>query len=94
MTPQAVPGEWTALDRGGTAQCRLTLEGPASGSPPRATPSGCVSEELFRVAAWQSRGQDLMLLDNRGAPLIMLRPTGAGRYEGTGLSRERYALWR
>jgi hypothetical protein len=93
MTPQAIAGEWTIVEAG-ASRCRLTLAPARAGTPPPAEPSGCSAGEMTRVAAWQSRGQDVMLLDARGAPLILLRPTAADRFEGTGLSRERFAMTR
>lgn len=95
MTPQDIAGEWTTSDRQGSAQCRLTLGSVPRGSgPARAEAQGCSSDELVRVAGWQSRGVDIMLVDGRGAPLILLRPTSRNRYEGTGLSREAFTMTR
>lgn len=87
-------GEWNALDRNGTSVCRITLQPQSVASPPPAMPQACVSQDLFRVAAWQSRGEDILLLGANGAPIVLLRPTGAGRYEGETGSGERVALWR
>ncbi len=95
MTPQDIPGEWTTSDRQGSTQCRLTLGPVPRGSgPARAETQGCGSDELVRVAGWQSRGVDIMLVDARGAPLILLRPASRNRYEGTGLSREAFTITR
>lgn len=94
MTPQALIGDWTASDQAGKATCKLALTSQPVAGFQRAAPIGCQSQELTRVTAWQSRGQDIMLLDDRGAPVILLRPAANGRYEGTGLSREAFAIWR
>jgi hypothetical protein len=94
MTATGFVGEWTALDRDGTSQCRLSLAAPDGGAPGAATPSGCVSERLFRVARWQSRGDELVLLDERNGPLVMLRPAGRNRYEGSDGENRRFAIWR
>ena len=89
--PGAIAGDWSVSEPNGS--CRLTL-GAQPGARGSAQPQGCASAEMTRVAAWQFRGANLMLLDGNGAPLIMLRPGAGGRYEGSGLSRERYAIAR
>jgi hypothetical protein len=94
MTTTTLVGTWSALDRGGTSQCRLLLAAPVGGAPGDATPSGCVSEQLFRVARWQSRGDEVVLLDERNGPLVMMRPVSRDRYEGLGPGNERFAIWR
>jgi hypothetical protein len=90
----SLAGDWNALDRNGTSVCRIALQPPSVATPPPATPSGCVSQDLFRVAAWQSRGDEIILLAGNGAPIVLLRPAGSGRYEGETGSGERVALWR
>jgi hypothetical protein len=93
-TPQIMAGEWSSTDRNSSSTCRISLA--ITGGQPgyRASPYGCTSQDLFRVSGWTLRGDDLVLTASGGVQQVLLSPRGPNRFEGIGVSGERFVLWR
>lgn len=94
QTPRALVGEWLVAEPARSVPCRLSLSVSGVAGVLDAATQGCSSIELSRTAAWQSRGEDIVLLDQRAAPIVLFRPVGANRYEGLGLVGEKFILSR
>lgn len=94
QTPRALSGDWRVGEPGRPAPCLLVLSPSGVAGVLDATTQGCSSAELSRTAGWQSRGEDIVLLDQRASPIVLFRPAGANRYEGLGLVGATFVLSR
>lgn len=94
QTPRFLSGDWRVGEPGVPTPCRLILSSSGVAGVLDATTQGCASVELSRTAAWQSRGEDIVLLDQRASPIVLFRPVGANRYEGLGLVGATFVLSR
>lgn len=94
QTPRALSGDWNVHEPARPQGCRLNLASTGIAGVLDAVTQGCASVELTRTAGWQSRGQDLVLLDARAAPIVLFRPAGPNRFEGLGLAGETFVLTR
>lgn len=94
QTPRFLSGDWRVGEPGAPTPCRLVLSSSGVAGVLDATTQGCTSVELSRTAAWQSRGEDIVLLDQRASPIVLFRPAGPNRYEGLGLVGATFVLSR
>lgn len=94
QTPRFLSGDWRVGEPGAPTPCRLVLSSSGVAGVLDATTQGCASVELSRTAAWQSRGEDIVLLDQRASPIVLFRPVGVNRYEGLGLVGATFVLSR
>lgn len=93
-TPRSLSGDWKVVEPNRTQSCRLNLSSTGAAGVLDAVTQGCASLELARTAGWQSRGEDIVLLDARASPIVLFRPAGTNFYEGLGLVGERFTLSR
>lgn len=94
QTPRFLSGDWRVVEPGAPTPCRLVLSPSGVAGVLLAATHGCASVELSQTAAWQSRGDDIVLLDQRASPIVLFRPAGANRYEGLGLVGATFVLSR
>jgi Protease inhibitor Inh len=76
-----IAGSWKISDAA-RGNCSISLTRQALLDLYRASPSGCQAGSLAKVNAWQSRGQEIDLLEPGGRTAVRLFPTGDGSYEG------------
>ena len=94
QTPRAFGGQWVVSEPQRSQTCRLSLLSTGQGAILNAESQGCASLELRETVAWQSRGDDIVLLDAKASPIVLFRPVSANHYEGRGLAGEAFVLSR
>jgi hypothetical protein len=81
-------GQWRVTSPDNT-ECRVNLRRPATPTAQaNAQMQGCFGD-LFGITRWSLRGSELVLSDAFGQKQISLRPTGANRLGGGGVT-----MWR
>ncbi|MEM9733840.1 MAG: AprI/Inh family metalloprotease inhibitor [Pseudomonadota bacterium] len=81
VTRQALVGAWTVST--GAANCQLFLALTKWSGGFRAAPRGCGATGIKDVAAWDVKGNQVVLVSNSGQTLASLSRTGEERYNGS-----------
>jgi hypothetical protein len=90
---QALFGPWT-LARSGDRVCTVDLGSRNAVGDYTAKTRSCSSVELARIALWELAAGGLVLFDFERRPVVTLKPTGPGAYEGAMADGGRLTLWR
>lgn len=80
-TRTGVTGNWTAREAAG-GSCRVTLSSAPALDLYKASTSGCASQELRRVNAWELRGDEVYLYEPGGAVAARLKQSANQRFDG------------
>lgn len=90
---QPLLGSWT-LARAGDRVCTVDLGSRGASGDYTAKTRRCASVELARIAFWQPLPDGIALIDFERRPVVTLRSTAPGIFEGPLGDGVRLTLWR
>jgi hypothetical protein len=93
LAAQPLFGPWT-LARSGDRVCTVDLGSRNAVGDFTAKTRRCSSVELARIALWKPLDDGLVLYDFERRPVVALRPTGPGAFEGALADGLRLTMWR
>lgn len=93
LAAQSLFGPWT-LARSGDRVCTVDLGSRNAIGDFTAKTRRCSSVELARIALWKPADDGVILFDFERRPVVALKPTGPGAYEGALADGLRLTMWR
>jgi len=82
LKPENFAGDWTISDTNPTGGCRITFEVSKSPFGYPAYVFGCTADDILRVSGWRLRNTSIMLTDDKGAPVVLLKIKDRNHFKG------------
>jgi hypothetical protein len=94
LKPESFAGDWTISDTNPTGGCRITLEVMRSPFGYPAYVFGCTADDILHVTGWRLRNTSILLTDDKGVPVVLLKIKDRNRFQGRGPSGRSIVLSR